>query len=236
MDLTSAEIPPGRDALPAKRLPPRRLRARDVYLYRICEDLTEVLLYFMVLFSPWAFGSTQPWSIRVMNISGCLLGLLLALKRTVRWRTGYCPSRWGQKAEPAALTGFPQLLPKRLEPRWLTGALFGLTLALLAYCLLSAVNARATYQSPILGFAYHNCIRWLPHSLNSADTWACFWRYLGLACSFWAVWDWLLGKTDLEERAGRLNRRQANQPWLLFFLRACAVCSGSWRSMAACSA
>ena len=54
----------------------RPLRARDVQLYRVCEDLTEPLIYFMVVFGPWAFGTTQSWSIWLMNGAGYLLGLL----------------------------------------------------------------------------------------------------------------------------------------------------------------
>jgi O-antigen ligase len=78
--------------------------------------------------------------------------------------------------------------------------LAGLTVAILAYCLISALNARATYHGDELSFAYHRCLKWLPHSLDSGRTWLAFWTYLGLACSFWAIRDWLLGKSDGEER------------------------------------
>ena len=72
----------------------RPLRASDVQLYRACEDLTEPLIYFMAVFSPWAFGTTQPWSIWLMNVAGYLLGLLLAGKLAIRWLKGYRPARW----------------------------------------------------------------------------------------------------------------------------------------------
>ncbi len=52
----------------------RPLLARDVQIYMVCEHLTEPLIYLMVLFSPWAFGTSQPWSIWVMNSAGYLLG------------------------------------------------------------------------------------------------------------------------------------------------------------------
>ena len=84
----------------------------------------------------------------------------------------------------------------------MTGTLAGLTAALLVYCLISAVNARATYRPQDFSFVYHqHFIRWLPHSLDAARTWTAFWTYLALACSFWAVWDWLLGKSDQEKLA-----------------------------------
>jgi hypothetical protein len=71
------------------------------------------------------------------------------------------------------------------------------------YCLISAVNARATFYRDNLSFAYHRCINWLPHSFDSGRTWLAFWTYLGLALSFWAVRDWLLGKSEGEERGQR---------------------------------
>jgi hypothetical protein len=90
---------------PAENRPPtgvltssRILRPRDLQRYRACDAGTAGLIYFMVVFSPWAFGTTQPWAIRTMDPTGYLLGLLLALKLWVRWRKGYRPARWGRKA------------------------------------------------------------------------------------------------------------------------------------------
>ena len=246
-----------RNAADASTLRPRPtnrppLRARDVQLYRLCEDLTEALIYAMVVFGPWAFGTTQPWSIWLMNITGCLLGILLAGKVTIRRLKGYQPSRWGdgqrlearsprsevrslrsdvrgqqteirnQKAEsrngisdagsqwsmvraPESRVSGPWSVVRGQQPALrLTAILAGLTVAILAYCLISAVNARATFLRGALRFDYHDAyIKWLPHSLDSGRTWVAFWTYLGLACSFWAVRDWLLGKTEGEERAER---------------------------------
>jgi hypothetical protein len=219
----------------------RPLRARDVQLYRACEDLTEPLIYFMVVFSPWAFGTTQPWSIWLMNASGYLLGLLLAGKFAFRWLKGYRPPRWDDKettglqdhgtagpqdhgtTRPQDHASSPHSAVSSLSSRgqgsrgqgsrgqWSRGpgsgrliaVLAGVTVAILAYCLISAVNARATYHRDELSFAYHPCLKWLPHSLDSGRTWLAFWTYLGLACSFWAIRDWLLGKSDGEERVQR---------------------------------
>ena len=220
------------------------LRARDVQLYRACEDLTEPLIYFMVVFSPWAFGTTQPWSIWLMNAAGYLLGLLLAGKLAIRWLKGYRPPRWDDKettglqdngttglrdhgtagpqghgtTRPQDHASSPHSVVSSLSSRgqwsrgqWFRGpgsgrliaVLAGVTVAILAYCLISAVNARATYYRDELSFAYHPCLKWLPHSLDSGRTWLAFWTYLGLACSFWAIRDWLLGKSDGEERVQR---------------------------------
>lgn len=182
---------------PRPRFP---LSAHDVQLYRLSEDLTEGLVYLMVLFSPWAFGTSQTWSIWIMNAAGYAVGLLLFTKLGIRRYKGYSPPRWDQWLTESPATA---LSASRRPAARLTKALAWLTVALLGYCLLSAVNARATYHAEGVGFEYHNCFPWLPHSLDSSRTWFAFWGYLGLACSFWAVRDWLLGKTAGEQRRGR---------------------------------
>ena len=191
----SSLIPRARKCLP--------LRARDVQLYRACDDLTEPLIYFMAVVGPWAFGTTQSWSIWLMNGAGCLLGLLLAGKLAIRWLKGYHPPRWddveggvsGQRAEGRSQRG--------VAASRLTAILAGLTVAILGYCFVSALNARATAHREEGSFAYHSCIQWLPHSLDSSRSWPAFWTYLGLAFAFWAVRDWLLGKSESEELAER---------------------------------
>src|SRR5512140_3140787 len=75
------------------------LRANDVQIYHTCEALTEVVIYLMVIFSPWAFGTTQRWSIWTMNIAGYGLGLLLVLRLALRWLRGYYPARWDEPTE-----------------------------------------------------------------------------------------------------------------------------------------
>src|ERR1044071_3826010 len=80
----------------------RLLRVGDVQLYRVCDDLSEPLIYFMVLFSPWAFGATQPWAIWTMNVVGYILGALLLGKLAVRHWKGYRPPRWEGSREQGA--------------------------------------------------------------------------------------------------------------------------------------
>src|SRR5258708_1262351 len=74
---------------------PRPLRVRDMQIYRICDGASGILIYLMVLFSPWAFGTTQPRAIWTMNIAGCVLGLLFAVKLAIRHYKDYRAPRWG---------------------------------------------------------------------------------------------------------------------------------------------
>jgi hypothetical protein len=173
------------------------LRAADVQLYRVGDDLSGVLIFSMIIFSPWAFGTTESWSIWTMNIAGYALGALLLVKLFIREVKGYPASRWENYS---ARSG--TYLRRRHPPaRFLTRALAGLTLAVLAYCLASALNASAAYNSVTRLFEYRHYLNWLPHSYDSHRTWSTFWVDLGLACSFWTIRDWLSGMTPEEERA-----------------------------------
>ena len=75
-----------------------RPRQRALRLtYQVADALTEVFLSCEVIFTPWAFGTTQPWSIRVMNGLGYLLGALLLTKGLLRWLGRYQPARWDRQ-------------------------------------------------------------------------------------------------------------------------------------------
>jgi O-antigen ligase len=172
------------------------LRAGDIQLYQLCDDFSGALIFLMVIFSPWAFGTTQAWSIWTMNVAGFALGVLLLAKLFIREAKGYPAPRW----ENFSARSGTNLRHRRSMTRWLTRALAGLTLAVLAFCLISALNAAAAYDSETQVFQYQHHLDWLPHSFDANRTWFYLAMYLGLAASFWAVWDWLLGLTPDEER------------------------------------
>lgn len=190
----------------ARRFPGRlfTLRAADIQLHRICDDLSGALIFPMVIFSPWAFGTTQPWSIGIMNTAGVALGVLLLVKLFIREVKGFRPPRWEHFSKRSGWTS------RHRDPlaRRLTRTLAGLTVVLLLYCLTSAWNAAATYNPATRLFEYHHCLHWLPRSLDSHRTWSAFLMYLGLAGSFWGIRDWLLGMTIKEEHA--LHRDDEN--------------------------
>jgi O-antigen ligase len=150
-----------------------------------CERATEALIYFLVVLTPWAFGTTQEWSMRAANIAGYLLGALLLTKWLLRWRAARGKSGWDTVER--ASTG---------SSGWLTGWMAALNIALLVYVWVSALNARATYDRYSCGFAYHNCISWLPHSYDSSGTWAALWDYVAWTAVFWAIRDWLRGQPE----------------------------------------
>jgi hypothetical protein len=194
-----------RDATPSKapdrqRKFQRPLTGADVLLYKLSDDFSEGLIYLMVVFSPWAFGTTQPWSIWTMNAAGLLLGLLLAVKIFIRSAKGFRPPRWDQFGSDSTKSDRDTGLP---GVKVLTRMLALLTALILLYVLVSAVNARSTYNVAHVSFTEHDYIPWLPHSFDSGRTWDMFWSLLGLAGAFWATRDWLLGKSAAEQPGKR---------------------------------
>jgi hypothetical protein len=164
-------------------------------LYRLCDSVTEVLLYLMVVFSPWALGTTQRWSIWTMNGAAYALAGLLVVKWVVRWRAGFTPARWGSSPN---------------HP--IVRALAVLTVLILGWCLVSAANARATVNIRGLGLEYHDqYIPWLPHSYDAPSSWFAFWTYAGVAGAFWAARDWLLGKSRHERHTRRHGAPAADE-------------------------
>src|SRR3974390_746801 len=152
----------------------------------------------MVIFGPWAFGTTQWWSIWMMNTASYTLGTLWMLKRVTVWAQGFRPPAWGRSGPTSGRAHQHQMAQVLCG---FTPILGMLTAALLLYCLMSAINARATFNPITSTFEYYHCLPWLPHSFDGRSTWFAFWTYLGLACSFWSIRDWLLGKSAGEQLA-----------------------------------
>ncbi|MSU59360.1 MAG: O-antigen ligase domain-containing protein [Pedosphaera sp.] len=182
------------DGPPAACLPPR-LSLRAVLAYDAFDTVSGVLICFTVVFGPWAFGTTQPWSTQVMNAAGYGLGGLLLAKLFIRAWLGHQPGRWEN--------GFSTGDTSGNSSRVITFTLAALTAAILAYCLIAALNARAVYDPWRSEFTYLSSVTWLPQSYDRAKSFQAFATYLALACFFWSVRDWLLGKSSGEARAAR---------------------------------
>lgn len=148
-----------------------------------------------------------------LNAAGYCLGILLAFKLFLR-RPG--ERRNHSKADPLSRKGgasFSALnltsprsgdAPIRAQEKTLIRALAGVSVLIPLYCLVGAVNARASYDPRSGTLDYHECFSWLPHSLDSSATWRVFWRLLSLICWFWAVRDYVVG-TSTCLRAGRFH-------------------------------
>lgn len=153
--------------------------------HAVCDKLSSALIYSMLVLCPWLFGSTEAWSMFLMNCGAGALWILLCWKWLVRLKTGFRPARWDDQEGPGG----------RLHS-FLSGLMAFLTVVILAFCFVSAWNARATFSDQTLQFTYHdNYIPWLPYSYDAIVTRAYAIRYAALACFFWAFRDWFMTKT-----------------------------------------
>ena len=163
---------------------------RQPKLHKWADVCTEILIYFMVIFTPWAFGTTEHWSIWTMNIVAYGLGLLLVSKWIIRWLSGFRP--WPN--EPTKNEISPRQHRLRLLHKTCTVLSAVLMFLLLGYILTSAINARASFNLETHEYTYFEGInKSLPHSYDAHGTWFLFWQYLGLIILFWSTRDWLAG-------------------------------------------
>jgi len=198
-------------------------RSGGIHLYYLCEALSGLLIYFMVVFSPWAFGTTQSGTIWTMNVCGYGLGLLLLVMTGMRWLRKYEPdapneivvarvSTAGVVKRSCGNVSLGSIRKASCRPDFLVRALGVCTSAILGYCLVAALNAHATYDAASMSFEYRDYLRWLPSTLDSRSTWQMFWNYLSLACWFWAVRDWLKGTSLVEGPADTLSLTPGSNP------------------------
>ncbi|HUS12143.1 MAG TPA: O-antigen ligase family protein [Pyrinomonadaceae bacterium] len=164
-----------------ERLPVHPDRAKGFYWQ--LDTCTEFLIYAILIFTPWAFGTTETWAINTVNMLNYFLGGLLVAKWLMRL-AGFKCERWDGSNSSSGW-----------HPYWITGPLFALTIGVLGYCALAAWNARAQFIPQEQRFEYFDAIGGLPQSYDQARSWGAFRLYLAAACFFWALRDWLVTKS-----------------------------------------
>ncbi len=162
--------------LEISREPPR------VNLFGILDTAMGALVMIALIAAPWLFGTTENWSVWTLNVLCYLTGVLLLGKWILRWQSGaLAVERITYKKDPMLRPGVRMVQ-----------AMATLTIAILFYCVLASLNARATFYPDEHRFEYHRYVTWLPFTYDSTLTWQTFWNYVALACFFWAFRDWLL--------------------------------------------
>jgi O-antigen ligase len=171
-------------------------------LYWRLDFASEVLIYTILTFSAWAFGTTEQWSIESVTELNFVLGGLLLAKWIVKGVTGFRPERWDEESG-----------RRDRRSKFIVGSLAILSVLLIAYCGIAAWNARAVFSYDTLGFTYFEHYRpWLPHSYDQASSWMAFQVYFSAACFFWSVRDWLITKSRSEIRGSRGELQEADDP------------------------
>jgi O-antigen ligase len=190
--MTSPHISGQSEAVERRR--PSEKPARTPLFYQILDWISGGVILAMTIVIPWLFGTVEDWAVWSMNYAGYGLGVLLLLKWGYRLFARYSPPRHGE-ADAA---------------KWITISVGLLTLLALGYCLTSAINARATFILREQRFDYHDFNPKLPFTYDDNRSWYVFWIYLSLACFFWALRDWLLGKSKRERRLVRKSSTGAD--------------------------
>ena len=103
----------------------------SIKIYGHLEWISELLIYFIIIFPPWAFGSAEKWAIWTYNIAGYLLGTILIIKKMIRQFASYQPLRWDSRQQKSGLLS--------IEHLFCTSTIF------IIYCLISTANAKAYY-------------------------------------------------------------------------------------------
>jgi len=122
-------------------------------------SITRGLICLVLMFAPWAFGSTELWSLVTVQ---ALVGLAFVLTLISLWR------------EPVS---------RRCVWNWTWAG----PLLLLVYIGVQAANASHHYQALDQGLLPQEHLPWLPHSVDAAITWHALGALLMYGVLFWTV-------------------------------------------------
>jgi len=121
-----------------------------------------VLVILILLFAPWAFGTTERWSlitVEILTATAAFLALLGYRYTSVVAQKGVL---WN----------------------WSWGAPM---LALVVYMTIQALNASYRYQDATQSLIPLHHVSWLPHSVDVATTWQTVAKFLTYIAFFWTV-------------------------------------------------
>lgn len=177
---------------------------------------SETLLHLLVFLAPWAFGTTQPWSISLtQSIAFALAALRLLAVAWTRvsgrpievwsWARGTNsnPQSPEPRADPALAAMEAADHRHQLWRQRFLNVLRWTTALTLAWCAISFLNARGNYAAdantghPELVLKTPH-IAFLPQSYNGEATTGAFANATALACLFWSVHHLLAGRSRSE--------------------------------------
>jgi hypothetical protein len=141
--------------------------------FQLADRFNGGLLLIIVSLAPWLFGATEDWAIFALNLLSYLCGFVFVLLWLRRWRRG--------SFSVEAIVGRVDAAER--SSGWTIRAMAVLTALVLLFCLVAALNARATFVPEAQQLLYHDhYLPWLPTTYDQTLTWRAFWSYLGLGC------------------------------------------------------
>lgn len=141
-------------------------------LVRKFSYFTEAFFYLLVLFGPWALGTTQSWSIFTLSIgSGCFL-ILAAILKFMNW---YFTRHYHEEEE---------LSQKHSIWNWADWVFIILSILCLLYVCIQWLNAQSDYIFSEYRFIDFPFKEWLPSSTDKNYTLFYLYQYLGLFSAY----------------------------------------------------
>lgn len=168
----------------------------------VLELIGGALLCLLVVITPWLYGTTEEWSVRLMNIGSYIAGIVVAIAAILNWV---------RKREAPPATSWRERLP---------GAVFlALNLSMLGLCAVALWNARATFSVEARSFSYREYNPALPTSYDADLTAETLATLAACFAVFWSLRYWLQRgnrpRRDSEEKEMLANRRFQLLAWLL---------------------
>jgi hypothetical protein len=154
------------------------------------ESIGGLLICTLAGITPWLFGTTEDWSVRLMNIGCLVVGLIFAAVGIL--------GRLRPSDE--ASCDFARSL------RYFALSLFGVNLVFLGYCAVAYLNPRATFSFETQDFSYFEKYNpSLPTTYDRNLTSETLLNFFCLFIFFWAVRAWLAKGWINTLRRGRPN-------------------------------
>ena len=160
------------------------------------------LLCLLLLATPWMYGTTLDWSIRLMNVGSFIAAGILALCAmsnffTAQTDSGEDGSKWNSF--------------------WKYGFLI-LNVFVFAFCVLALYNARASFSIADQTFTYFDTYKKsLPTTYDTSATRQTLLNWSAAFCAFWALRYWILRDGGSSRASGRIriNLRFRTILWIL---------------------
>jgi hypothetical protein len=175
---------------------------------KILEWIGGALLCLLIIATPWMFGTTEDWSIGVMNFGSYGAGLIMLMAAILNRIAGATIDTSGRE-------------------RIFKYLFFTLNLAVLVFCAIALWNARATFSEETRSFAYHPSYnRSLPTTYDSDATRAQLLQFVGFFVVFWSVRYWILlgdRRPGSSEEGGLLRNKRFQMIAWIFALNGFAI-------------
>ena len=175
---------------------------------KVLEWIGGALLCLLITATPWLFGTTEDWSIRVMNFGSYATGAIMLITAILNRIAGATIETSGRE-------------------RLLKYLFFSLNIAVLVFCAIALWNARATFSIDTRSFNYHPSYnRSLPTTYDADATRAQLLQFLAFFVMFWSMRYWILlgdRRPASSEESGLLRNKRFQAIAWIFALNGFAI-------------